>query len=98
MRVKFRDNKLDTLETDAKYTAGFSRDLVRAYRKPMQQIRSAEDEREFYALKSMRYEKLRGKRSHQRSMRLNDQFRLVIEYESEKDSKVLVVVSVDDYH
>jgi proteic killer suppression protein len=45
----------------------------------MQYIRAASDERDFYALKSLHYEKLHGKRSHQRSMRLNDQFRLILQ-------------------
>jgi toxin HigB-1 len=64
----------------------------------MQVIRAALDERDFYALKSLRYEKLKGRRGHQHSMRLNDQFRLIVEYEGTGPDKTVVVVGIEDYH
>ena len=48
-------------------------------------------------MKSLHYEKLKGRRAHQRSMRLNDQFRLILEIEIVND-RTIVVVSVEDYH
>lgn len=63
----------------------------------MQWIRAAPDERDFYRMKSLHYEKLKGKRSHQRSMRLNDQYRLILEIEEIK-GRTLVVISIEDYH
>jgi toxin HigB-1 len=62
MQVRFEDRKLERLEVDAEYRAGLSSDLVKAFRKRMQLIRSAPDEREFYMLKSLHFEKLSGKR------------------------------------
>ena len=64
----------------------------------MQVIRSAPDERVFYGMKSLHFEKLQGKRSHQRSIRLNDQWRLIIEFEGKDPGKIVVVVSIEDYH
>ena len=98
MDVRFADERLDRLETDPRYTAGFSQVVVRAYRKCMQVIRSAPDERVFYGMKSLHFEKLQGKRSHQRSIRLNDQWRLIIEFEGKAPGKIVVVVSIEDYH
>ena len=98
MDVRFADERLDRLETDPRYTAGFSQAVVRAFRKCMQVIRSAPDERVFYGMKSLHFEKLQGKRSHQRSIRLNDQWRLIIEFEGKAPGKIVVVVSVEDYH
>lgn len=60
-------------------------------------IRAAVDEREFYRMKSLHYEKLKGTRSHQRSMRLNDQFRLILEIEV-RQNRTVVVISIEDYH
>jgi proteic killer suppression protein len=97
MQVRHADKKLERLETEEDYSAGFDAKLVRLYRKLMQLIRAAEDERAFYALKSLHYEKLRGNRKHQRSMRLNKQYRLVIELE-EDNGKTVVIVSIEDYH
>ena len=98
MEVRFADARLDRLETDRKYDAGFSQAIVKAFRKRMQLIRSALDERVFYQLKSLHFEKMEGDRSHQHSMRLNDQWRLIIEFERSVPNKVVVVVSIEDYH
>jgi toxin HigB-1 len=98
MEVVFADPKLDRLETDPGFTAGFSNEIVRLFRKRMQLIRSAPDERSFYALKSLHFEKLKGKRDHQRSMRLNAQWRLILELRTDDSGKVVIVVSIEDYH
>jgi proteic killer suppression protein len=98
MDVEFADEDLDRLETDSDFNAGFSRAIVRAFRKRIQLIRAATDEREFYAMKSLHYEKLKGGRSHQRSMRLNKQWRLVLEVSRTGARRVIVVIEIEDYH
>jgi proteic killer suppression protein len=98
MDVSFADAGLDRLETDPQHDAGFNQAIVRAFRQRMQAIRAADDERTFYALKSWRFEKLKGKRSHQRSIRLNDQWRLLIEIRKGKPKNTVVIVSIEDYH
>ena len=98
MEVQFRDEKLDRLETDPRYDGGFSQAVVTAFRKRMQMIRAAPDERVFYQLKSLHFEKLQGSRSHQHSMRLNDQWRLIMEFVGEAPKKIVVIVSIEDYH
>ncbi len=62
MEIAFADDDLDRLETDPAFTAGFGQAVVKAYRKRIQQIRAATDERTFYALKSLHFEKLKGDR------------------------------------
>jgi len=98
MEVRFSDRKLQRLEHDREYTLGFAREVVKAFRKRIQFIRSAADDRDFYGMSSLRFEKLRGQRRHQCSMRLNKQWRLILEFENDGDSKVVVVVSIEDYH
>ena len=98
MEVRFRDPNLDRLETDASFDGGFPQAVVRSFRKRMQDIRAAEEERAFYAMKSLHYEKLKGNRDHQHSMRLNDQWRLVLELEGSGQEKLVFVVSIEDYH
>jgi toxin HigB-1 len=48
-------------------------------------------------LKSLHDERLKGNRKHQRSLRLNRQFRLVLELQQVPD-KTVVIVSIEDYH
>jgi toxin HigB-1 len=47
MDVTFKDSSLDRLQTDASFSTGFGGSIVRAYRKAMQHIRAASDERTF---------------------------------------------------
>jgi proteic killer suppression protein len=96
--IRFRDESLDKLETDVKQDAAYQIGVGKAFRKRMQLIRSASDERDFYALKSLHFEKLKGQREHQRSMMLNGQWRLVIEIEEGNPRKVIWVVRIEDYH
>jgi len=98
MLVRFKRAELERLEAEAGYTAGHSAAVVTAFRRRMQQIRSAPDELTFYALKSLHFKKLKGTRAHQRSMRLNNQWRLILEFSEEPSGKVVVVVDIEDYH
>src|ERR671927_17286 len=98
MEIRFADPDLERLYTDATYSGRWGGVLVSAYRNKIGVIESAVDERDFYGLRSLRFEKLKGKRSHQHSIRINDQWRLVIEFEGRGSDKVVAIVSIDDYH
>jgi proteic killer suppression protein len=98
MEVEFDDNGLDRLETDAQYTAGHSQEVVRAFRKRMQQIRAFRDERDFLAVRSLNFEKLKGNREGQQSIRLNLQWRLILEIRGDHPCKVIGIVEIVDYH
>jgi proteic killer suppression protein len=98
MEVEFGDPDLDRLETDARFTAGFAAAIVRAFRRRMQQIRAAPDERDLYHLGGARFKQLQGSRSHQHSMRLNDQWRLILELRGKGLEKIVHVVGIEDYH
>ena len=98
MNPIFKNDNLDRLEIDAAFDGGFQSAIVKAFRKRMQQIRSAEDERVFYSLRSLNFEKLKGNRKHQYSMRLNDQWRLILEFEGSGQGKKVFVICIEDYH
>ena len=97
MNVQFRDKDLEEVETDARATGGFSAAIVNAFRRRMQMIRAAPDERDFYAMKALHFEKMRSNPNNH-SMRLNDQYRLIIELKSESQVKTVVIVGIEDYH
>lgn len=98
MQVKFVDSELSRLETDSSYTMGLSQAVVSAFRKRILHIRQAEDERAIRNMKSLHFEKLLGSRSHQHSIRLNEQYRLILEIEEQQTGKVIIIVSIEDYH
>jgi len=98
MEVRYVDEELARLAREAKSTGEWSRAIVKAFRKRIQTILDAPDERTFRELKSLHFEKLKGDRSHQHSMRLNDQWRLIIELEGQSPKKVVKVIAIEDYH
>lgn len=95
MEVEFGDPELDRLEVDPRFTGGFQSNIVSAYRRRLQQIRASVDERDLSLHGGARFKKLQGKRSHQYSMRLNDQWRLILEL---RGDKTVYVVGIEDYH
>ena len=97
MDVAFKEKSLDRLKTELTFTSGFGDAIVKAYRKRLQQIRAASDERTFYAFRSLHFEKLRG-REGQYSMRLNDQWRIIVELHGQPPRKTVFIVGIKDYH
>ena len=98
MDVRFKDELLDRLESDPRFDGGYPSAVVKQFRRRMQQIRSFHDERDFYHLAALRREKLKGSRAHQHSVRLNDQWRLIFELDGKGSAKIIVIVSIEDYH
>jgi proteic killer suppression protein len=98
LEVVFRDRGLYELATDKNARSGFSQAIEKKFRLRIQQIVTAVDERDLYALPSLHFEKLKGDRSHQHSMRLNDQWRLIVELEGQSPNKRIVIVAIEDYH
>jgi proteic killer suppression protein len=98
METEFADESLRRLESEVAFTGGFGLEIVKAFRKRMQMIRAARDERDFYAMKSLHFEKLQGNRQGQYSMRLNQQWRLILEFRKQGTSTTVVIISIVDYH
>jgi toxin HigB-1 len=100
MEVRHDDDDLASAESDPGYEGDLDCVLLRAFRKVMNVIRSVTNETELYQWKGLRFEKLSGARCHQRSLRLNDQWRLIVEIEREpgQNNNVCVIKSIEDYH
>ena len=97
MDVQFYDKDLEQVEANENATAGFAVGIINAFRRRMQMIRAAPDERDFYAMKSLHFEKMRSNPNHH-SMRLNDQYRLIIELKRESQVKTVFILGIEDYH
>lgn len=98
MEIDHDDDDLDRLETDAGFTAGYGPEIVRGFRKAMQAVRAAQDERDLYASRGLRFEKLEGNRKHQHSMRINKQWRLIVALRGTGQQKRVGIVAIEDYH
>ena len=49
-------------------------------------------------MRSLNFEKLKGDRSHQHSLRVNQQYRLIVEIKPSDPKNIIVVVEIADYH
>ena len=61
-------------------------------------ISSAQNENDIRAFESLHFEKLRGNREGQFSLKLNKQYRLIIQIEKDKTGKLLWIIEIVDYH
>ena len=97
MEWEILDDELTDKYTNKRYGGRYSQAIVKAFRKCMQVIDNAVDERDLYAMKSLHFEKLQG-REPERSMRLNRQWRLIVELDESEARKKVRVKGIEDYH
>lgn len=97
MDVEFEDDDLKDMYTNPKYKGRVAHAIVKSFRKRIQFIVAAPDERDLYVWKALHFEKLEG-RGEQRSIRLNKQWRLIVELVGEGPTKKLRVIAIEDYH
>jgi len=98
MDIQFRNKAYHRLFVDSAFTMGFPREIEWAYRQRVRLIISALDVRAFYAVKSLHFEQLRGKRAGQYSMRLNNQWRLIVSLNQTNAHQSVTILSITDYH
>jgi proteic killer suppression protein len=98
LRVEYGSDLLRRLAEDPDFRPKkWGTDVIRAYRKKLQLIVDATDERDLRAMRSLRLEQLSGDREGTSSIRLNDQFRLILNFKTE-DERVAVILELVDYH
>jgi proteic killer suppression protein len=98
MQFRHANKILKRIDEDADFDGGFSPGVVKAFRGRMQFIRAATNENDLRAMKSFHFEKLKGDRKGQCSIRLNNQFRLLFEIEKMKGGNRLAILEIADYH
>lgn len=99
MEVLYEDQRLAVVETDrAAAETRLPIEVINAYRRKLVVLRAAPDERTLRNWKSLHYEKLVGDREGYRSIRLNDQWRLVFRIDTECRPNRITIVAIEDYH
>lgn len=98
MDVVFADEKLSLIETERAGETQLSVALIKSARRKLTVLRAAPDDRTLREWKSLHYEKLKGGRAGQRSVRLNDQFRLIFTVNNETSPPTVTILGIEDYH
>ena len=98
MQFRHTDKTLQKIDDNLDFNGRLVLNVVNAFRTLMQHVRAADNENDLRAMKSLRFEKLKGKRQHEYSMRLNKQFRLIFQIEKAGAHDRLVVTGIEDDH
>ncbi|MGC6331563.1 type II toxin-antitoxin system RelE/ParE family toxin [Rhizorhabdus sp. FW153] len=98
MRIVFANKELALIETDRAGETRLGVAIIKSARRKLTVLRAAGDVRSLRNWKSLHYEQLRGDREGQRSIRLNDQFRLVFELDEETEPQTVTILQIEDYH
>jgi proteic killer suppression protein len=69
----------------------FQKSIIQQYKNRITLLESIDRLSDLYSFKSLHFEKLKGERTGQSSIRINDQYRLVIEQINDEAVKVLIV-------
>jgi toxin HigB-1 len=99
MEVQHDDPELEDAEANPNYR-GKWQSVVKKFRKAMNLVRQAANEVELHHWKGLRLEKLKGNRSHESSMRLDRQWRLIVEFTARPGSNnnVCVVKAIENHY
>lgn len=98
MKVRFADENTSLVETDQAHRLRLPVAVVQSTRRKIRLLREVFDERDLYAMKSLHYEKLQGGLEGLRSIRLNDQWRLVIEIDQACEPLEIVIKEISNHY
>lgn len=98
MDIEFRDRRLALIRTDRAAETRLPISVIKSCREKLIVIAAAPDVRTLRNWKSLHFERLKGDRAEQCSIRLNDQWRLVFELDENRSPPAVIVIAVDDYH
>lgn len=98
MDVVFADTTLALVETEDAGQTKLPVPVIKSARRKLTVIRAAPDDRALRNWKSLHYEKLKGDSDGMRSIRLNDQFRMVLTIDETKTPQVATILAIEDYH
>lgn len=98
MDVLFADPTLALIETEEAGKTKLPVPVIKSARRKLTVLRAASDDRSLRNWKSLHYEKLKGDREGQRSIRLNDQYRMVLVLDESTNPPTVTIMGIEDYH
>jgi toxin HigB-1 len=98
VRIAFSDKKLQALYTHEKGAHRLDPDVYAAFLDVVAAVQAAKDPQDLRALKSLHYEKLKGDRRPDRSLRLHKGHRLTVREQRDAEGLYIEIIEIDDYH
>lgn len=94
MEIEFGDKKLELIETDRAADTKLPIAVINSLRNKLQFLRGAPDERSIRNWRSLHYEKMAGE---ERSIRINDQYRLIFTINTALQPNKITILRVWDH-
>jgi toxin HigB-1 len=99
VEVVFADKKLELIEDeDRAHELRLPPEVINSCRDKLHKLRQAPDMRTVMNWRGLRYERLKGDRDGQESVRINDQWRIVFVSDTKQIPTRITVLEVEDYH
>ncbi|PCD03730.1 plasmid maintenance system killer [Sphingomonas spermidinifaciens] len=98
MRIEFANDHLARICTNEAHKLGLPISVITAARLKLLKLEAAPDERTLRNWKGLYYKKLSGDREGQRSVRINDQYRIVFRLLDDQRPPTILVIDIDDIH
>jgi len=98
MKVRFNDNDLAVIETDFARKTRLPSEVVLSARRKIRFMREAKDIRDLRNWKSLHFEKLHNEPDGKYSIRLNFQWRIIFDIDTDCEPNEINIKSIKDYH
>ena len=98
MEVLFADETLGLIETEQAGKTRLPVVVIKSARRKLTVIRAAPDDRALRNWKSLHHEKLKGEYEGLRSIRLNNQFRMLLTIDETANPLIATIIAIEDYH
>jgi proteic killer suppression protein len=97
MRIAYADTTLALLETDQAGMTQLPVAAIKSARRRLTVLRAAKDDLSLKNWKSLHYETMKGNREGQRSVRVNNEYRMVFNLDEETDPQTITVLMIEGY-
>ena len=98
MRFRLKDKELQLLWETGHHSGFLLKAVVKQFFEAILEINAARDVRSLYIAKSLLFEKRKGERKNQHSLRLTRKRRLVVELEEGEGTTAVKIIGIEDYH
>ena len=98
MRIEFANDHLRKILTDEAHKLGLPISVIKAARNKLLKLEWAKDERDLRKWASLNYKKLHGDQMGRRTIRINDQYRIVFMLNDEEHPPAIRILEIGDTH
>lgn len=98
MKIEFADDDLARICTSEAHKLGLPISVIKTARRRLIQLEAARDERDLRGLKSLNYKKRKGGTDGQRSIRINDQYRIFFTLSDDDNPPIITITAIGDPH